>query len=309
MSATVSSDVRERRDEVRAPALVDAQQRVGDLEVRERPQPEDAEAHDPRVLEAEEQPAQGPRRGDRDQAGDGRDREHRRDRRRRQAVALVALLGGVVVAHERLAEAEAQQDRHEDDERQQRLGDPEVRLRQRARVERQRHEREHSRRDARRLVRRAAGEQAREEAAHEAPRYCPGVPEPQPCALLLLPRPLEGFILEDQARDLLRAPGVVAADPPRVRYGAIARLPAALRDTLARGTARRLLRALGGELRAVVIFHPVQWPLAQALLALQPERRALVRALGSLRGRLRRRAEDARAAEPRCTRRPRRAPR
>jgi hypothetical protein len=96
------------------------------------------------------------------------------------------------------------------------------------------------------------------------------VPEPQPCALLLLPRPLEGFILEDQARDLLRAPGVVAADPPRVRYGAVARLPEGLRDILAAGTARRLVRALRGELRAVVIFHPVQWPLAQALLRLSP---------------------------------------
>jgi len=96
------------------------------------------------------------------------------------------------------------------------------------------------------------------------------VPEPQPCALLLLPRPLEGFILEDQARNLLRAPGVVAADPPRIRYGAVARLPEGLRSVLAHGTARRLVRALGGELRAVVIFHPVQWPLARALLAAAP---------------------------------------
>jgi hypothetical protein len=96
------------------------------------------------------------------------------------------------------------------------------------------------------------------------------VPEPDPLVLLLLPRQLEGFILEDQARDLLRAPGVVAADPPRVRFGAIARLPGPLRDLLSRGSARRLLRTLGGELRAVVIFHPVQWPLAQALLAAAP---------------------------------------
>lgn len=94
---------------------------------------------------------------------------------------------------------------------------------------------------------------------------------PDPRALLLLPRPLEGFILADQARDLLRAPGVVAADPPRVPYGAVARLPAALRNRLARGTARRLLRALPGELRAVAIFHPVQWPLARALLAMRPD--------------------------------------
>jgi hypothetical protein len=94
---------------------------------------------------------------------------------------------------------------------------------------------------------------------------------PDPRALLLLPRPLEGFILADQARDLLRAEGVVAADPPRVPYGAIARLPGPLRDRLARGTARRLLRTLHGDLRAVAIFHPVQWPLANALLQLRPQ--------------------------------------
>ena len=94
---------------------------------------------------------------------------------------------------------------------------------------------------------------------------------PDPRALLLLPRELEGFILADQARDLLRAEGVVAADPPRVPYGALARLPAPLRDRLARGTARRLLRTLRGELRAVVIFHPVQWPVARALLDERPQ--------------------------------------
>jgi glycosyltransferase involved in cell wall biosynthesis len=96
------------------------------------------------------------------------------------------------------------------------------------------------------------------------------VPEPQPRVLLLLPRTLEGFILEDQARDLMRASGVVAADPPRIRYGAVARLPSALRARVARKTARRLLSALDGRLAAVVIFHPVQWPLARALLAAAP---------------------------------------
>jgi hypothetical protein len=94
---------------------------------------------------------------------------------------------------------------------------------------------------------------------------------PDPRALLLLPRTLEGFILADQARDLLRADGVVAADPPRIPYGAVARLPAPLRDRLARGTARRLLRALAGDLRAIAIFHPVQWPLANALLQMRPQ--------------------------------------
>ncbi|HVF79742.1 MAG TPA: hypothetical protein VNA28_15700 [Solirubrobacteraceae bacterium] len=94
---------------------------------------------------------------------------------------------------------------------------------------------------------------------------------PDPRALLLLPRTLEGFILADQARDLLRADGVVAADPPRIPYGVVARLPVPLRDRLARGTARRLLRALDGDLRAVAIFHPVQWPLADALVQMRPQ--------------------------------------
>ena len=132
------------------------------------------------------------------------------------------------------------------------------------------------------------------------------MPEPQPRALLLLPRPLEGFILEDQARDLLRAPGVVAADPPRVRYGAVARLPAPLRDMLARGTARRLLRALGGDLRAVVIFHPVQWPLARALLAAVRARSSGTGAGIATRSPTTRRRRCARARAS-CTRPPRSA--
>lgn len=93
---------------------------------------------------------------------------------------------------------------------------------------------------------------------------------PEPRVLLLLPRALEGFILADQARDLLRSPGVVSADPPRIPYGALARMPAPVARRLAPTMARRLLRTLGGDLRAVVIFHPVQWPLAEALLARSP---------------------------------------
>jgi hypothetical protein len=92
------------------------------------------------------------------------------------------------------------------------------------------------------------------------------VPEPQPRVLLLLPRALDGFILADQARDLLRAPGVVAKGPPRTPYGALARLPSPARGALARVMAQRMLRELDGDLHAVVIFHPVQWPLAEALL-------------------------------------------
>ena len=86
-----------------------------------------------------------------------------------------------------------------------------------------------------------------------------------PLALLLLPRPLEEFILRDQAEDLLRAPGVVAVEPGRIPYGAWLRLPARAGRTLARREARRVLRRLPGVARVVVIFHPVQEPLGAAL--------------------------------------------
>ena len=90
-------------------------------------------------------------------------------------------------------------------------------------------------------------------------------------ALLLLPRPLESFILRDQAQDLLRAPGVVAADPPAVPYGMVLRLPEVAAHLVAWRTARRLLKALRrhGAPRVLVIFHPVQWPLARAVVELR----------------------------------------
>jgi len=88
----------------------------------------------------------------------------------------------------------------------------------------------------------------------------------QSLAVLLLPRPLESFILRDQAKDLLSAPGTVALDPARVPYGAIGRLPASLSFELARRQARRLLRRLPGTPAAVVIFHPFQVPLAFGML-------------------------------------------
>ncbi len=95
----------------------------------------------------------------------------------------------------------------------------------------------------------------------------------RPVCLLLLPRPLEGFILRAQAEDLLRARGVVAVDPPRVPYGAVARMPQALGEIAARGQARRLRKALrrhGDRAAIVVIFHPVQALLARALLEAEP---------------------------------------
>jgi glycosyltransferase involved in cell wall biosynthesis len=94
---------------------------------------------------------------------------------------------------------------------------------------------------------------------------------PSRACLLLLPAELDRFILRDQATDLLRAQGVVAAEPPRIPFGALARLPAGLAATIARGQARRLIRRLGAPPAVVVMFHPVQYPLAQALVNLSPD--------------------------------------
>ena len=96
----------------------------------------------------------------------------------------------------------------------------------------------------------------------------------RPLALLLLPRPLEGFILRDQAQDLLRAQAVVAVDPPRIPYGALLRLPHGVGAGLADRTAKRLLKVLhrnGDRAKVVVIFHPVQVLLAQAILLREPD--------------------------------------
>jgi glycosyltransferase involved in cell wall biosynthesis len=96
----------------------------------------------------------------------------------------------------------------------------------------------------------------------------------RPLALLMLPRALEGFIMRDQAEDLLRATQVVAVDPPRIPYGATARLPRGLAERMAGRTANRLIKALrrnGDRARVIVIFHPVQALLAQAILLREPE--------------------------------------
>lgn len=90
----------------------------------------------------------------------------------------------------------------------------------------------------------------------------------RPLLVLLLPRPLEGFILRDQAEDLLRSPNVVAVEPARLPYGALGRLPEAIGDGVAAMQARRM--ALPDTPRAVAIFHPFQYPLARALLARHP---------------------------------------
>ena len=97
--------------------------------------------------------------------------------------------------------------------------------------------------------------------------------ERQPICVLLLPAPLERFILRDQAEDLLRADGVIAVDPPRMPYGAFARMPLGIGDAVAARQARRLVRTLrrrAGEPRVVVIFHTLQYQLGRAVMGLCP---------------------------------------
>jgi hypothetical protein len=84
----------------------------------------------------------------------------------------------------------------------------------------------------------------------------------QPLLVLLLPRRLERFELERRARELLRAPGVVAVDPSRLSPG---RMPSTVAAGLAVGQAKRM--RLPGSVAAVAIFHPLQFYLAGALLA------------------------------------------
>jgi hypothetical protein len=96
-----------------------------------------------------------------------------------------------------------------------------------------------------------------------------GQDEPPPIAVLLLPRPLEAFLLRDQAEDLLSAPGVVAVEPARIPYGAYLRMPASVADGLAATQARRL--KLPGVPRVIVIYHPLQYPLARGIIAQHPD--------------------------------------
>jgi hypothetical protein len=91
----------------------------------------------------------------------------------------------------------------------------------------------------------------------------------RPVCLLLLPRKLEGFILRDQAQELLGSPSVQQCPPPRVPYGAVGRLPRVLARAVTSVQARSKLKALRGagqRPRVVVIFHPLQLPLAEALI-------------------------------------------
>jgi hypothetical protein len=88
-------------------------------------------------------------------------------------------------------------------------------------------------------------------------------PDEEPLALLLLPEPLERFAHAEHARDLLRAPRVLALEPPRMSWGRIARLPDAMALGIGVRQARRL--KLPGRARVAIVYDAGQLALAQGL--------------------------------------------
>jgi hypothetical protein len=81
----------------------------------------------------------------------------------------------------------------------------------------------------------------------------------EPLGLLLLPVQLEGFEFVEHARRLLEIPRVIALEPGRFRT------PGWLRDHAPVRQVRRL--RFPGVPRLVVLYDPLQYPLARALLA------------------------------------------
>lgn len=93
--------------------------------------------------------------------------------------------------------------------------------------------------------------------------------EERALCVLLLPAELEVFEVRERVEDLLTAPGVVAVDPPRLSYTGAARLGEAFADALAGVQARRM--RLPGTPRAVVVFDPLQYPLARGIVGVHPD--------------------------------------
>ena len=120
-------------------------------------------------------------------------------------------------------------------------------------------------RSARHLPRRRGGVFSFGRIAEEAELFG----QDRPLCLLLLPTALEAFALRERAEDLLTAPGVAAVDPPRLSYRGAARLGESVADGLTMVQARRM--RLPGIPRALVVFDPLQYPLARALINVHPD--------------------------------------
>lgn len=88
--------------------------------------------------------------------------------------------------------------------------------------------------------------------------------------LLLLPNTLEKFILRELAEDLLRGQAVAAVEPGHISYGALARTPRIIRKLISHMMASRLRKRMQKLPEVIILFHPIQWPFAQALLRQNP---------------------------------------
>ena len=156
------------RVEVGALAFVHPQLRVGHLEVREGPQPEDRAVDQQRVVEAEQRLRERAGEGDRDQRGDGRRPRHRGGGGARDTGPALLVVVVEVEADERLPDPAAQQDAHEDHGGQQRFRGPVALGADVPRVQRQRQQRQALGEDVPELVRRAGYDQALQVAQHSA---------------------------------------------------------------------------------------------------------------------------------------------
>lgn len=88
--------------------------------------------------------------------------------------------------------------------------------------------------------------------------------------LLLLPRPLDEFVLGDHARELVETAGGAVALPGRLPYGALLRAPRPLRAGIGRAIGRRLARTIprdwAPDQTVLIAYHAIQWPAAHAML-------------------------------------------
>lgn len=89
--------------------------------------------------------------------------------------------------------------------------------------------------------------------------------------LLLLPRPVDAFVLGDHARELLDHGEGAVALPGRLPYGALTRAPAAVRGGVASSIAWGLGKQIPAGWRAsetvIVAYHAIQWPAVASLMA------------------------------------------
>ncbi|MEN0014216.1 MAG: hypothetical protein AAGC46_12685, partial [Solirubrobacteraceae bacterium] len=89
--------------------------------------------------------------------------------------------------------------------------------------------------------------------------------------LLLLPRPLDQFVLGDHARELIDGSGGAAALAGRVPYGALLRTPAATRGAVVSTIGRAIRASIPGDWTpdetVLIAYHAIQWPVVEWLLA------------------------------------------